>query len=48
MTDPIAYQCNGCQKWSQYKKEYHDKLPRGWKETDEGYFCPECNKRKTK
>jgi C4-type Zn-finger protein len=42
---PVALQCNGCGEWSKYSKDYIDKMPRSWEETDEGYFCKNCTKR---
>jgi len=39
---PVALQCNGCFEWSKYSKDYIDKTPKGWRETDEGYFCNTC------
>lgn len=44
--EPIAYLCNFCEKWSEYKKEYFNNLPRGWRESDKGYQCNDCRKSK--
>jgi hypothetical protein len=44
--EPIAYQCNYCEKWSEYKLVYIGKLPRGWRMTDKGYSCNDCTKKR--
>lgn len=41
---PVALQCNGCEDWSKYSKDYIDKMPRSWIETEDGYFCNTCRK----
>lgn len=40
--EPMAFHCTSCGAWSAYKIDYNKKLPRAWRETDHGYFCPEC------
>lgn len=46
--EAVALLCNDCLNLSRYKMEYNDRLPKGWCETDKGYFCNACKKEEVK
>ena len=43
MHEPMAWKCNGCKQFSQYRIEYDNgEIPKDWEENDRGLFCGEC------
>ena len=42
---PVALQCSRCSKWSGYNIENNNTLPKGWRETKDGYVCNDWRKK---
>lgn len=44
--DAVAIQCSTCGTWSTFNIKYNDTLPKGWIETNNGYYCSDKCKKK--